>query len=259
VGVLQGKVALITGGNSGIGLATAREFHGQGAKVVLSGRDRGKLDAAVSQLGQDVLAVPSDTTKLSDIDELMARIQKAFGKLDILFVNAGIVDSKPLEATDEALFDALMNTNFKGAYFTIQKALPLLNDNASIILNGSVNALVGIAGSSVYSASKAALHSLARTLSAELIDRGIRVNTIVIGPTDTPILHRPEFSPEVIQALKQSIISLSPIKRLGRPEEVAKVALFLASADSSFVVGSEIAADGGVTANLKKSPRLNIG
>lgn len=251
---LQGKVALITGGNSGIGLATAREFHAQGARVVLSGRDREKLEAVANQLGPDVLGVPSDVTKLSDIDELMARAQTAFGKLDILFVNAGIVESKSLEAIDEATFDEIMNINFKGAYFTIQKALPLLNDQASIILNGSINALVGMAGTSVYSASKAAVHSLARTLSAELIERGIRVNTITIGPTDTPILHRADYPPEVIQALKQAVIGISPIKRLGRPEEVAKVALFLASSDSSFVVGSEIAADGGVTANLKQSP-----
>jgi NAD(P)-dependent dehydrogenase (short-subunit alcohol dehydrogenase family) len=258
MGALQGKVALITGGNSGIGLATAREFHAQGARVVLSGRDREKLEAVANQLGQDVLAVPSDVTKLSDLDELMARTRAAFGKLDILFVNAGIAESKTLEATDEAFYDEIMDTNFKGAYFTIQKALPLLNGQASIILNGSINALVGMAGSSVYSASKAAVHSLARTLSAELIGRGIRVNTITIGPTDTPILNRAEYPPEVIQAHKESIARLSLIKRLGRPEEVAKVALFLASSDSSFVVGSEIAADGGITANIKPSP-LNIG
>src|SRR2546425_1288218 len=213
---LQGKVALITGGNSGIGLATAREFHAQGARVVLSGRDREKLEAVANQLGPDVLGVPTDVTKLSDLDELMARTRAAFGKLDILFVNAGIAASRPLEATDEAFFDMIMSTNFKGAYFTIQKALPLLNDQASIIINGSINALVGMAGSSVYSASKAAVHSLARTLSAELIVRGIRVNTITTGPTNTPILNRADYPPEVIQALKESIARLSPIKRLGR-------------------------------------------
>lgn len=254
---LQGKVALITGGNSGIGLATAREFHAQGARVVLSGRDREKLEAVANQLGPDVLGVPTDVTKLSDLDSLMVCTQAAFGKLDILFVNAGIAESRPLEATDEAFFDMIMNTNFKGAYFTIQKALPLLNEQASIILNGSINALVGMAGSSVYSASKAAVHSLARTLSAELIGRGIRVNTITTGPTDTPILSRAEYPPEIIQVLKEEVARLSPIKRLGRPEEVAKVALFLASSDSSLVVGSEIAADGGITANIKPSP-LNI-
>jgi NAD(P)-dependent dehydrogenase (short-subunit alcohol dehydrogenase family) len=254
MGALQGKVALITGGTSGIGLATAREFHAQGARVVLSGRDRQKLEAVANQLGPDVLGVRSDVTKLSDLDELMARTRAAFGKLDILFVNAGIADSRPLEATDEVFFDRMMNTNFKGAYFTIQKALPLLNDQASIIINGSINALVGMAGISVYSASKAAVHSLARTLSAELIGRSIRVNTITTGPTDTSIVMRADYPPEVIQARKEAIATLSPIKRLGRPEEVAKVALFLASSDSSFVVGAEIAADGGITANIKPSP-----
>lgn len=252
--VLEGKVALITGGSSGIGLATAKAFHTQGARVVLSGRDREKLEAVARQLGPHVLGVPTDVTKLSDLDELMARTQAAFGNLDILFVNAGIAEPRSLEATDEAFFERMMSTNFKGAYFTIQKALPLLNDQASIIINGSINALVGMAGSSVYSASKAAVHSLARTLSAELIGRGIRVNTITIGPTDTPILKRADDSPEVLQALQESIARLSPLKRLGRPEEVAKVALFLASSDSSFIVGSEIAADGGITANLKPSP-----
>jgi NAD(P)-dependent dehydrogenase (short-subunit alcohol dehydrogenase family) len=251
---LQGKIALVTGGNSGIGLATVKTFHANGARVVFSGRDPETLAAIATELGPDVLAVQADVTRLSDLDKLMTRAHDTFGKLDILFVNAGIAASRPLEATDEAFFDRIMNTNFKGAYFTIQKALPLLNDQASIIINGSINALVGIAASSVYSASKAAVHSLARTLSAELIGRGIRVNTITIGPTDTSILNRADYPPEVIQTLKQAVIGISPIKRLGRPEEVAKVALFLASSDSSFIVGSEIAADGGITANIKPSP-----
>jgi len=254
---LQGKVALITGGSSGIGLATAREFHAQGARVVLSGRDREKLEAVANQLGPHVLGVPTDVTKLSDLDELMARTQETFGKLDILFVNAGVADARTLAETDEAFFDLLMDTNFKGAYFTIQKALPLLNGQASIVLNGSINALVGMAGSSVYAASKAALHSLARTLSAELIGRGIRVNTITTGPTDTPIMKRAGYPPEVIEAHLKTLASQVPIKRLGHPEEVAKVALFLASSDSSFVVGAEIAADGGITANITPSPINN--
>jgi NAD(P)-dependent dehydrogenase (short-subunit alcohol dehydrogenase family) len=172
--------------------------------------------------------------------------QETFGKLDILFVNAGVADARTLAETDEAFFDLLMNTNFKGAYFTIQKALPLLNGQASIILNGSINPLVGMAGSSVYAASKAALHSLARTLSAELI-----------GPTDTPIMRRAGYPPEVIEAHLKTLASQMPVKRLGHPEEVAKVALFLASSDSSFVVGAEIAADGGITANITPSPINN--
>jgi NAD(P)-dependent dehydrogenase (short-subunit alcohol dehydrogenase family) len=252
--ILQGKVALITGGSSGIGLATAREFHAQGARVVLSGRDRQRLEAVASQLGPDVLAVPTDVTKLSDLDILMAHTRETFGNLDILFVNAGITGLRALAEADEAFFDELMNTNFKGAYFTIQKALPLLNDQASIILTGSVNALIGMPGGSVYSASKAALHSLARTLSAELIGRGIRVNTITTGPTETPVLQRAGYPPEVVDEILKTFASRVPVKRLGRPEEIAKVALFLASPDSSFIVGTEIAADGGITANLRPSP-----
>lgn len=248
--ILQGKVALITGGSSGIGLATVREFHAQGARVVFTGRDRHKLEAVATQLGPDVLAVPTDVTKLSDLDTLMARTRETFGNLDILFVNAGIAGSKTLAETDEAFFDEMMDTNFKGAYFTLQKVLPLLNDQASIILTGSVAAVMGMAGNSVYSASKAALHSLARSLSAELIERGIRVNTINNGVIETPILERAGNPPEAVKELYKTFASQVPLKRLGRPEEVAKVALFLASSDSSFVVGTEITTDGGSTAIL---------
>ena len=244
---LQGKVALVTGGNSGIGLATVKTFHAHRAKVVFSGRDRQTLDKIAHELGQDVLAVQADVTKLGDLDELMTRAHATFGKLDILFVNAGILGVGALEVVTEQAFDRVMNTNFKGAFFTIQKALPFLNDQASIILNGSINARMGLPNTSVYSASKAALHSLARTLSAELIDRGIRVNTITIGPTETPILEG--LPPEAHAAFIQRIAKRSPLKRLGHPEEVAKIALFLASSDSSFVVGSEIYAEGGLLFN----------
>ncbi|HCF83791.1 MAG TPA: short-chain dehydrogenase, partial [Ktedonobacter sp.] len=178
---LAGKVAVVTGGNSGIGLATAREFHANGAKVVISGRDRGTLEEVSRQLGHDVLVVQTDVTKLSEIDQLMARAHETFGKLDILFVNAGIYKGAPLEEVDEDAFDEMMNANLKGAYFTVQKALPFLNEPASIIFNGSVNALTGIADSSLYTAGKGAVHALARALAAELIGRGIRVNTITIG------------------------------------------------------------------------------
>ncbi len=247
---LQGKVALITGGSSGIGLATVKEFHAQGARVVFTGRDRHKLEAVATQLGPDVLAVPTDVTKLSDLDTLMARTRETFGNLDILFVNAGTAGGKTLAETDEASFDEMMNTNFKSAYFTLQKALPLLNDQASIILTGSVAAVRGMAGNSVYSASKAALHSLARSLSAELIGRGIRINTINTGVIETTILERAGNPPEVAKELYKTFASQVPLKRLGRPEEVAKVALFLASSDSSFIVGAEITTDGGSIAIL---------
>jgi NAD(P)-dependent dehydrogenase (short-subunit alcohol dehydrogenase family) len=242
---LEGKVAVVTGGNSGTGLATAREFHAHGTHVVISGRDRKTLDEAARQLGPGVLAIPADVARLSDIDHLVARATETFGKLDILFVNAGIFNGAALEEVDEAAFDEMINVNFKGAYFTIQKALPHFNAPASIIINGSVNALTGIPDSSLFTAAKGALHALARALAAELIGRGIRVNTIAIGPTATRLLDRSGSSPQILQAQEVARLSPSPTKRLGHPEAVAKVAAFLASDDSSCVVGSEIAADGG--------------
>jgi NAD(P)-dependent dehydrogenase (short-subunit alcohol dehydrogenase family) len=245
MGSLEGKVALVTGGSSGIGLATAKEFRVNGAKVVITGRNAAALESAVQQISGDTLAVVADSSRLSDIDHLMARIAQEFGKLDILFVNAGIFKGASLEAVNEEDFDEIMDANFKGAYFTIQKALPLLSTSASIIFNGSVNALTGIPNSSLYTAAKGAMHALARALAAELIGRGIRVNTISIGPTATHLLDRSGTSQAILAEQDKVRISHSPIKRLGLPEEIAKVALFLASQDSSFVVGSEIAADGG--------------
>jgi NAD(P)-dependent dehydrogenase (short-subunit alcohol dehydrogenase family) len=242
---LAGKVALVTGGNSGIGLAAARTFHANGARVVIAGRDHETLEAIAHELGHDVLTVRADVTQLGDIDQLMARAHETFGKLDILFVNAGIFKGASLEEIDEAAFDEMLGANFKGAYFTVKKALPFLNEPASIIFNGSVNALTGITDSSLYTANKGAIHSLARALAAELIGRGIRVNTITIGPTATRLLARSGSSQAILDAQDVARISRSPVKRLGRPEEVANVALFLASDDSSFVVGAEIAADGG--------------
>lgn len=248
--LLAGKVAVVTGGNSGIGLATARAFHANGARVVISGRDHETLEAVSQELGSGVLAVQADVTKLNEIDQLMARAYEKFGKLDILFVNAGIFKGAPLEEVDEVAFDEMLAANFKGAYFTVQKALPFFNEPASIIFNGSVNALTGITDSSLYTANKGAVHALARALAAELIGRGIRVNTITIGPTATHLLTRSGSSPEILKAQDEARISRSPLKRLGRPEEVANVALFLASDDSSFVVGAEIAADGGWLLNI---------
>lgn len=242
---LDGKVALVTGGSSGIGLATAQTFHAHGAKVVITGRDQGRLQDVAQQLGEHVLAVPMNLSKLDEIDQLMARIHETFGKLDILFVNAGMYKGAALEDVDETAFDEMMNANFKGSFFTVQKALPILNEPASIIFNGSVNALTGIADSSLYTSNKGAVHALARALAAELIGRGIRVNTITIGPTATRLLSRSGSSQEILHAQDVARISRSPVKRLGHPEEIANVALFLASDDSSFVVGAEIAADGG--------------
>jgi len=247
MGKLEGKVAVITGGNSGIGLATAREFKEQGAQVVITGRDQQTLDEAKQEIGGDVLALRSDTSNLAEIENLFAAIKETLGKIDVLFVNAGIGKFAPVEAVTEELFDSIMDTNFKGAYFTIQKALPLLNDNASIILNTSINAHIGMPNSSVYAASKAALITLARTLSAELVGRGIRVNAISPGPISTPIFNRLGLPPEVLEETTNNIREQVPMKRFGRPEEIAKTALFLASSDSSFLLGTEIVADGGMS------------
>jgi len=247
MGKLEGKVAVVTGGNSGIGLATAKEFREQGAQVVITGRDQQTLNEAKEEIGGDVLAVRSDTSSLAEIDKLFAVVKEKFGKIDVLFVNAGIGKFAPVEAVTEELFDSIMDINFKGAYFTIQKALPLLNDNASIVLNASINAYIGMPNSSVYAASKAALITLARTLSAELVGRGIRVNVVSPGPVATPILGRMGMPPEVLEETAKSIQAQVPMKRFGRPEEIAKTVLFLASSDSSFLLGTEIVADGGMS------------
>jgi NAD(P)-dependent dehydrogenase (short-subunit alcohol dehydrogenase family) len=247
MGKLKGKVAVITGGNSGIGLATAKEFVAQGASVVISGRDQKTLEDAAAELKHDVLAVRADVAQLEDIDKLFARVRAKFGRVDVLFVNAGIGKFAPLEAVTEELYDSIIDINLKGAFFTIQKALPLLADGASIVLNTSINAHIGMPNSSVYAASKAALLSLARTLSAELVGRNIRVNAISPGPVTTPIFGRLGLPAEVLEQTRQSIVSQVPMKRFGRPEEIAKTALFLASSDSSFLLGSEIIADGGMS------------
>ena len=247
MGKLEGKVAVITGGNSGIGLATAKEFKEQGARVVITGRDQKTLDEAKREIGGDVLAVQSDTSSLTAIDKLFAAVKDKFGKIDVLFVNAGIGKFVPVADVTEELFDSIMDINFKGAYFTIQKALPFLNDNASIVLNTSIAAHIGMLNSSVYAASKAALITLVRTLSAELVGRGIRVNAVSPGPIATPILNRLGLPPEALEETKNNLADQVPLKRFGRPEEIAKTVLFLASTDSSFLLGTEIIVDGGMS------------
>ncbi|MCM3906034.1 MAG: SDR family oxidoreductase [Pyrinomonadaceae bacterium] len=244
---LDGKVAVVTGGNSGIGLATAKEFQQQGAKVVITGRDQQTLDDAKRELGNDVLAVRSDTSRLSDIDKLFAVVKEKLGTIDVLFINAGVGKFLPLESVTEEFFDSIMDINFKGAYFTIQKALPLLNDNASIVLNASINAYIGMPNTSVYAASKAALITLARTLSAELVDRGIRVNVVSPGPVATPIFGKLGIAADALDEVVKNVQTKVPMKRFGRPEEIAKAVLFLASDDSSFLLGTEIVADGGMS------------
>ncbi len=243
---LEGKTALVTGGNSGIGLATAKRFQEEGARVAISGRSKKTLEEAAKSLGNGLLAVQADVAKLSDLDKLFAEVSQRLGKIDVLFVNAGIAKFAPLAETSEALYNEMFDINVKGAYFTIQKALPLLNDGASIILNTSVADRKGIPGGSVYAATKAAMRSFARTMAAELVGRGIRVNTVAPGPIVTPILERTGLPQEAIDGFEKMFIALNPMKRFGKPEEVAGVVAFLASQDSSYMTGVEINVDGGV-------------
>jgi NAD(P)-dependent dehydrogenase (short-subunit alcohol dehydrogenase family) len=246
MGKLNGKVAVVTGGNSGIGLATAKLFRAEGAKVAIAGRDQKTLDTAVKEIGGDTLAVRADVGKLADIDKLFQAVKEKFGKIDILFANAGIGKFVGMEQTSEELFDQQFNVNVKGLYFTIQKALPLLNDGASIVLNSSVAGVTGNEATTVYSATKAAVRSFARTLTAELIGRGIRVNVVSPGPIATPIFGRVGLPPEAIDDLAKHFVSMVPMKRIGQPEEVANTVSFLASSESSFITGQEIFVDGGM-------------
>jgi len=249
---LAGKIALITGGNSGIGLATAEEFLKAGASVVITGRDPSTLRSARSQLGElaaadQLVAVRADVTVAGHLDHVMDEIRGQFGRLDVLFVNAGIAEFVPFAEAAEQHFDRIFDTNVKGAYFTIQKALPLLAPGASIILNSSIAGMLGMPASSVYAASKAAVRSLARTLSADLADRGIRVNVISPGPITTPILDRLGLTPEARQEFDARVRQNVPLKRFGDPREIAHAAVFLASDESTFFVGAELVADGGLS------------
>jgi NAD(P)-dependent dehydrogenase (short-subunit alcohol dehydrogenase family) len=243
---LTGKVAVVTGGNSGIGLATAKRFREEGAKVVISGRDQRTLDEAVKTIGGEVIAVRADVAKLSDLDKLYKTVSEKFGRIDVLFANAGIAKFAPLAESTEALYDETFNINVKGVYFTIQKALPLLNDGASIIINSSVASESGVADTSIYSATKAAIRSFARTLTAELVGRGIRINVVSPGPIHTPIFGRNGLSQEQIDDVARMLVSKVPMNRFGKPEEVADTVLFLASPEASYITGVDINVDGGM-------------
>jgi len=242
---LAGKVAVVTGGNSGIGLATAKRLQQEGAKVAISGRSRKTLDEAVNTIGNGVLAIQADVAKLEDLDKLYAEVSTKLGKIDVLFVNAGVAKFAPLSDTSESTYDEQFDINIKGAYFTLQKALPLLNDGASIILNTSVVGNKGNTGASAYSATKAALRSLARTAAAELVGRGIRVNAVAPGPIVTPIFGKTGLPQEAIDEFARQILEKVPMKRFGQPEEVAATVAFLASDDASYITGVEINVDGG--------------
>ena len=246
---LHNRVAVITGGNSGIGLAIAREFKENGAKIAIFGRSQETLEQAAQDLSGDVLVVQGDVRRLEDLDRLFEQTAKTFGEIDVLVANAGIAKFASVESMPEHLFDELSDILFKGVFFTVQKALPYMRDVASIILIGAADSdKLGRIGTSVYSAAKAAVRSLARSMSVELLSRRIRVNVVSPGMTETPIISReggpPGMTPEQLAAV---ITSTIPLRRRGRPEEMAKAALFLASDDSSYCLGSEILVDGGMT------------
>jgi len=245
---LTGKTAIITGGNSGIGFATAQEFIAEGAKVIITGRNQKLINEAVAQLGENAYGVVSDAGDMAQVKQIQGQVKAIAPNIDIIFINAGLGKFNAVDSMTEEMFDEIMNVNFKGAYFTLQQLLPLVNDGGSIIFNTSINAHIGMAGASVYAASKAALLSLIRNLSAELLPRRIRVNAISPGPVVTP-LHTAEklnISNEQLDQMGQGILSQIPIGRFGRADEIAKIALFFASDDSTFVLGAELVADGGM-------------
>ena len=244
---LKDKVAVITGGNSGIGLASAKLFQAEGARVIITGRRKEAVDDAVKEIGGAAKGIVSDTGNLNDIISLYEQIQQSGFKIDVLFLNAGIAIFGPFETMDEATVDAMININFKGLFFNIQKSAPVLNDGASIIINSSIADQKGFPNTNIYAATKAAVRSLARTLSTELLERKIRVNSLAPGPIDTPIFDKVGVPAEAIPEMKESFAGQNPMKRMGTPDEIAKAALFLASSDSSYITGIDLTVDGGMT------------
>ena len=243
---LEGKVALVTGGTSGIGLATAKQFVAEGAYVFITGRRQTELDAAVETIGKNVTGIQSDVSKLEDLDRLYAAIEQEKGHLDVLFANAGSGEIAPLGSITEAHFDKTFNTNVKGLLFTVQKALPLMSEGASIVLNASTTSIKGTPGLSVYSATKAAVRSFARNWTLDLKDRQIRVNAVSPGLVPTPAYNLMGLTDEQIQGFVANQLSTIPLGRVGTTDEIAKVVVFLASDDSSFVNGIELFVDGGM-------------
>jgi NAD(P)-dependent dehydrogenase (short-subunit alcohol dehydrogenase family) len=238
---LEGKVALITGGSAGIGLATAKQFVEEGAYVYIVGRRKPELEAAVASIGSNVTAIQGDVTNLADLDRIYTQISKEKGRVDIVFANAGGGPLVPLGSITEEHFDQVFNVNVKALVFTAQKALPLMPNGGTIILTGSIVGIKGFPAFSIYSAAKAAVRNFARTWTTDLKDRGIRVNVISPGPIDTPLLNEAFSNPDDMKALASTVV----MGRLGRPEEIAKAVTFFASGDASFITGAELFVDGG--------------
>jgi NAD(P)-dependent dehydrogenase (short-subunit alcohol dehydrogenase family) len=243
---LTGKIALVTGGNSGMGLATARLFAEEGAKVIITGRRQTDLDAAVKSIGPSAIGVQGDVSKLADLDRLFGVIREKFDRLDVLFANAGHGSVVPFGQVTEEQFDREFATNVKGLFFTVQKALPLLRDGSSIILNASIAASKGLEAMSVYSATKAAVRSFARTWTTDLKARKIRINSLSPGPIETPIFDKMGLSREQSDGFKQQLPGMVPLGRMGSSDEIAKTAMFLASDDSSYITGIDLVVDGGL-------------
>lgn len=241
------KTVLVTGGNSGIGLATAIQYAKEGARVVITGRDQATLDQAKAQIGANTIALQNDQGDMKAAAQLAAILTEQGVTLDAVFINAGVAKFAAFQDVDEALWDQTFNVNVKGAYFTIQALTPLLNRDAAIVLNGSINAHIGMPASSVYAASKAALISFAKTLSAELLPLGVRVNVVSPGPVSTPLYGRLGMESEQLEQMAKAIQDQIPLNRFGTSDELAKTVLFMSSSDSAFIVGTELIADGGMS------------
>jgi NAD(P)-dependent dehydrogenase (short-subunit alcohol dehydrogenase family) len=247
MGRLEGKIAVVTGANSGIGLASARRFAAEGAQVVITGRRRRELDAAVDLIGGDVLAVQGDVANLDDLDRLFAQVRTEKGVVDIVVASAGFIEHQTIDTATPEHFDKTFNINARGVFFTVQKALPLMTNGGSIVLVSSGLHLKGFPAHGTYSATKAALRSFARTWAAELKDRKIRVNTLSPGAIDTPIIDGQFDTTEQADGARATFAQLTPLGRIGRPDEMASAVLFLASDDSSYSTGIDLVADGGLT------------
>jgi NAD(P)-dependent dehydrogenase (short-subunit alcohol dehydrogenase family) len=243
---LKNKVAVVTDGSAGIGLATAKLFAAEGAKVAISGRNQKNLSKAVVEIGNDAIGIQSDSASLPDLDRLYFTVEEKFGRIDILIANAAVYMLAPLADFTEEMFDKQSDVNFKGTFFTVQKALPYLNDGAAIVLLSSVVNEKGFPNHSSYAATKAAIRSMGRSFASELLPRGIRVNVITPGPVDTNAFAHVTASQEEADVLKATMGGFTPIKRVGRPEEIAAAALYLSSPESGFMVGAELLIEGGL-------------
>jgi len=245
--LLENKIAVIYGAGGAVGSAVAKAFAREGAQVAVTGRDEGTLKDAEREIGSGALAIRADAARIADLDAAMAKVRDQFKRIDALFVNAGIGKFVPIAEVTEAMFDEIVTINLKGAFFTVQKALPLMARGSAVVLNASINAHIGLPGTTVYGATKAAVVNMAKTMSADLAERGIRVNAVSPGPVETPIFGRAGISSEQSRQTKEWLQNQTLVKRMAEPEEIAEAVLYLSSDVSSFVVGTELIIDGGMT------------